>query len=32
MVNADEVIHVHYLGMKLEAYTLSLVFTALPLY
>lgn len=32
MVNADKVIHVHYLGMKLKAYALSLVFMALPLY
>lgn len=32
MVNADKVVHVHYLDMKLEAYTLSLVFMASTLY
>lgn len=28
--NIDKAIHVHYLGIKLKAYTLSLVFMALP--
>lgn len=32
MANVDKVIRVHYLGIKLKAYTLPLVFMAFPLY